>query len=141
MRNLLLGLATAALMSTAAATVGEAQPATSTFNDGVYRPGVDDPVLNSVQFYVYLGHHYCWYGDGWRGPGWYWCGYRWRHGYGWGGGYGWRGLARRLWRPRRRLLPWWLSRRSRWLWWWSSRRLWRWRTPLWWRRSFRWRRW
>src|ERR1700761_3295969 len=91
MRNLLLGLATAALMSTAAATVGEAQPATSTFNDGVYRPGVDDPVLNSVQFYVYLGHHYCWYGDGWRGPGWYWCGYRWRHGYGWGGGYGWRG--------------------------------------------------
>jgi len=85
MRNLVIALATAAVMVTSpgaeAATAGpEAMRVT------VDRLGI----IEKAQF-IYEGRQHCFYPDGWHGPGWYWCGYNWRRGLGWGGPRGWHG--------------------------------------------------
>jgi hypothetical protein len=87
MRNLLLGVAAAALLSGGSTAIAD-PPAQLDF--GVYHEG-DSAALDTVGLYVFGGRNYCWYDAGWQGPGYYWCGYAWRGGYGWGGAYGWNG--------------------------------------------------
>jgi hypothetical protein len=80
-------LTTGTLLMLPVATDAAVQPA---WNDGVYHT-IGLPAAETVQLYVYGGHHWCWYDDAWSGPGWYWCGYRWHRGFGWGGGIGFHG--------------------------------------------------
>ena len=92
MRNLVIGVAAAALLSGAAAAHGQtltAAPAQLVF--GVDKAG-DIPGPTPAQFY-HGGRQYCWYPGGWKGPGFYWCGYAYRTGYGWGGPAGWMGYS------------------------------------------------
>jgi hypothetical protein len=105
MRNLVIALATAAVMVTSAG----AEAATA--GPDAMRVAVDRlGVVEKAQF-IYGGREHCFYPDGWHGPGWYWCGYNWRRGLGWGGPRGWHGWEwrehrREEWRERRRGEEW-----------------------------------